>query len=81
MAISTIEAHIDEMDKARFSAFCSDVGIDTSSALNLFIKTVIRGESNSFHNFQRSGSILQCSQSGSCVEVYTGTQGGQGYTT
>ena len=42
MAVSTIEAHVDEMDKARFNAFCSDVGIDTSSALNLFIKAVIR---------------------------------------
>ena len=42
MAFSTIEAHVDEMDKARFNAFCSDVGLDASSALNLFIKTVIR---------------------------------------
>ena len=42
MAVSTIEAHVDEMDKARFNAFCSDVGLDISSALNLFIKAVIR---------------------------------------
>ena len=42
MSFSTIEAHVDEMDKARFCAFCYDVGLDVSSALNLFIKAVIR---------------------------------------
>ena len=42
MSFSTIEAHVDEMDKARFNAFCSDVGLNPSSALNLFIKAVIR---------------------------------------
>ncbi len=42
MAISTIVARIEESDKVKFNAFCSDVGLNASSALNIFIKTVIR---------------------------------------
>ena len=42
MAQATISARIDSTDKVAFDAFCNDVGISSSSAINMFIKTVIR---------------------------------------
>lgn len=41
MAQSTISARIDSEDKIAFDLFCSRVGLNTSSVLNLFIKKVI----------------------------------------
>lgn len=42
MAQSTITARVDERDKARFDDFCSNVGLNTSTAINLFVKAVLR---------------------------------------
>ncbi len=42
MAQATLTARVDERDKIRFDAFCSNVGLNTSSAINLFVKTVLR---------------------------------------
>ena len=42
MALSTISARIDANDKNLFDTFCSSVGLNTSSAINLFVKAVIR---------------------------------------
>ena len=42
MALSTITARIDAEDKSRFDAFCSTVGLNTSAAVNLFVKAVLR---------------------------------------
>ena len=42
MALSTLTARVDEHDKASFDDFCSSVGISTSAAINMFVKTVIR---------------------------------------
>ena len=42
MSASTIIAKVDENDKRNFSEFCSSVGLSVSSAINIFIKTVIR---------------------------------------
>ena len=42
MALSTITARVDEKDKASFDAFCSNVGLNTSTAINLFVKAVLR---------------------------------------
>ena len=41
MAQLTISARIDSDDKIAFDLFCSRVGLNTSSVLNLFIKKVI----------------------------------------
>ena len=41
MAQATISARIDEKDKQAFDNFCSDVGLNTSAAINLFIKAEI----------------------------------------
>ncbi|MDO4218654.1 MAG: type II toxin-antitoxin system RelB/DinJ family antitoxin [Synergistaceae bacterium] len=42
MSQSTISARIDSNDKTLFDTFCSSVGLNTSSAINLFVKAVIR---------------------------------------
>jgi len=42
MAQATISARIDSSDKSAFDAFCNDVGISSSSAINMFIKAVLR---------------------------------------
>lgn len=42
MALTTITARVDAHDKAAFDAFCSNVGLNTSTAINLFVKAVLR---------------------------------------
>ena len=42
MGYSTISARIDDRDKVSFDRFCSEVGLNTSTAINLFIKAVVR---------------------------------------
>ena len=40
--MATISARIDKNDKTRFDEFCSTVGMNASTAINMFIKTVLR---------------------------------------
>ena len=42
MAQATITARLDSEDKIRFDQFCSNVGINTSTAINMFVKAVLR---------------------------------------
>lgn len=42
MALVTLTARVDENDKSSFDRFCSDVGLNTSTAINLFVKAVLR---------------------------------------
>lgn len=42
MSQSTITARIDAKDKSAFDLFCSNVGLNTSTAINLFVKAVLR---------------------------------------
>ena len=42
MSLSTITARVDSTDKTNFDAFCNSVGLTTSSAVNLFVKAVLR---------------------------------------
>ena len=42
MPQATLTARVDEQDKKDFDAFCSSVGLNTSVAINLYIKTVLR---------------------------------------
>ena len=42
MAFATVSARLDETDKQAFDAFCSDVGINTSVAITMFVKAVLR---------------------------------------
>lgn len=42
MAQATLTARVDANDKIDFDAFCSNVGINTSTAINMFVKAVLR---------------------------------------
>lgn len=42
MAQSTISARIDSKDKSDFDNFCNNVGLSASTAINLFVKAVLR---------------------------------------
>ncbi len=42
MALTTLTARVDEKDKSNFDRFCSNVGLNTSTAINLFVKAVLR---------------------------------------
>ena len=42
MALSTITARVDENDKIDFDLFCSSVGLSSSAAINIYVKTVLR---------------------------------------
>ena len=42
MAMSVITARVEESDKRLFDDFCSQVGFNVSSAINLFVKAVLR---------------------------------------
>ena len=42
MPLATISARVDANDKNDFDSFCSSVGLNTSTAINLFVKTVLR---------------------------------------
>lgn len=42
MAQTTLNVRMDESVKQQFDAFCTDVGMNASVAVNLFVKTVIR---------------------------------------
>lgn len=42
MAQTTLSVRIDEKVKKAFDRFCTEIGMNTSVAINLFIKTVIR---------------------------------------
>ena len=42
MALATLTSRIEEEDKAMFIAFCDSVGLTSSAAINLFVKTVNR---------------------------------------
>ena len=57
MAQATISARIDENDKMAFDNFCSDVGLNTSSAINLFVKAVLRERRIPFE-FSQSSDIF-----------------------
>ena len=42
MALSTLTARVEESDKKDFDYFCSSVGLNTSAAINLYVKAVLR---------------------------------------
>ncbi|MCD8120362.1 MAG: type II toxin-antitoxin system RelB/DinJ family antitoxin [Lachnospiraceae bacterium] len=42
MSQATLTARVDERDKISFDKFCSNVGLTTSGAINLFVKAVLR---------------------------------------
>ena len=68
MPLATITARVDERDKVSFDTFCSSVGLNTSTAINLFVKAVLRENripfeisrnSDPFYSFQNQEYILK----------------------
>lgn len=54
MAQSTISARIDSNDKKEFDIFCNNVGLSASTAINLFVKAVLRENRIPFEISQKS---------------------------
>ena len=48
MSATTITAKVDDTDNKNFEALCEDVGLNVSTAINLFIKAVLRERSIPF---------------------------------
>lgn len=42
MSYSMLNVRVDTEDKKRFNAFCSDMGMNASVAVNMFVKAVLR---------------------------------------
>lgn len=42
MSQSTLNVRIDKEIKKRFDAFCEDAGMNPSTAVNIFVRTVVR---------------------------------------
>ena len=42
MSLSTLTARVDSQDKIDFDSFCSSAGLNTSVAINMFVKAVLR---------------------------------------
>ena len=42
MALVTITSRVDTQDKKAFDSFCSEAGLNASTAVNMFIKAVLR---------------------------------------
>lgn len=42
MAQAVINVRVDSADKQKFEVFCNDVGMNISTAMNMFIKKVLR---------------------------------------
>jgi len=42
MAQANLSVRIDEMDKKNFEAFCNETGMNVSTAINMFVKAVLR---------------------------------------
>ena len=57
MAQATLTARVDEKDKINFDAFCSNVGLNTSTAINLFVKAVLRENRIPFEIAQSSDPL------------------------
>lgn len=52
MSLSTITARVDRDDKVAFDQFCSSVGLNSSSAINLYVKAVLREKRIPFDIYQ-----------------------------
>lgn len=42
IALATLTTWMEEKEKTRFDSFCSNVGLNTSTVINLFVKAVLR---------------------------------------
>ena len=61
MSLSTITARVDERDKFDFDCFCNDVGMTPSTAINMFIKAVLREKKLPFSVYQKEDPFYSAS--------------------
>jgi len=74
MSQSLISARIDSADKQNFEKFCDSVGLNVSTAINMFVKVVIKNQSLPFEvkadpfyspeNMERLRKIIEDVESG-----------------
>ena len=74
MALATLTARVDEKDKASFDAFCSNVGLNTSTAINLFVKAVLRENRIPFEITQAADPFFSEANIGLCEEIRSGAK-------
>ena len=54
MTTSILTAKVEEADRQNFTAFCNSIGLNVSTAINLFIKAVLREKRIPFSTEQTS---------------------------
>lgn len=54
MALTTLTVREDQKDNADFDKFCSNVGLNTSTTINLFVKAVLCEKCIPFETVQAS---------------------------
>lgn len=79
MAQSTITARIDENDKIKFDKFCSNVGLNTSTAINIFVKAVLRENRIPFEITQASDPFYSEENQNYIMKSVNELKAGKGY--
>ena len=59
MADTTVTIRVDEQVKKNFEAFCEDVGINMSTAVNMFIYAVIREQKIPFNIYSDKEKVIR----------------------
>lgn len=78
MAQAMITARIDERGKIDFDAFCSNVGLNTSAAINLFVKAVLRENRIPFEIKQNSDPFYSASNQNYLMKSVNELRSGKG---
>ena len=81
MALTTLTARVDQKDKADFDKFCSNVGLNTSTAINLFVKAVLREKRIPFEIALAPDPFFFRCKYGLCQKICPGAARGQGHRT
>jgi DNA-damage-inducible protein J len=80
MALTTITARVDEHDKMDFDAFCSSVGLNTSAAINLFVKAVLRERRIPFEIGQNTDPFYSPTNQAYLMKSVNELKAGKGHT-
>ena len=81
MALTTLTARVDQKDKADFDKFCSNVGLNTSTAINLFVKAVLREKRIPFEIAQAPDPFFSEANMAYVKKIRPGAAPGQGHRT
>jgi DNA-damage-inducible protein J len=78
MAQATITARVDERDKVDFDAFCSDVGLNTSTAINMYVKAVLRERRIPFEIMQNTDPFYSAANQAYVMKSVNELRAGKG---